>query len=80
MGGGVMQIDHGEPGAKVPPAIIASSGIFPIAGLASGGTGTLITNWRRNFPSPSKHLDAMICRGRRHRHCRWHPLRSMRGV
>jgi hypothetical protein len=48
-----MHSDHGEPGAKVPPAIIASSGILPIAGLASGGTGTLMANWRRNFPSPS---------------------------
>src|SRR5947208_525834 len=32
-GGGVMQIDQGEPGAKVPPDIIASSG--------SGGVGCL---------------------------------------
>ena len=37
-GGGVMQIAQGEPGWKVPPAIIASSGTLPIAGLASGGT------------------------------------------
>ena len=49
----MMQSDHGEPGVKVPPAIIASSGILPIAGLAPGGTGTSIANWRRNFPSPS---------------------------
>src|SRR6267154_717361 len=59
LGGGVMQSDHGEPGKKVPPAIIASSGILPIAGLAPGGTGTSMVNWRRNLPSPSKVLPAL---------------------
>ena len=49
----MMQIDQGEPGAIVPPAIIASSGFLPIAGLASGGTGTSMVNWRRNLPLPS---------------------------
>ena len=43
----------GEPGAKVPAAISASPGISPIAGLAPGGTGASIVNWRWKFPSPS---------------------------
>jgi len=53
-GGGERQIAQGAPGANVPAANAASSGMFPIAGLASGGTAASMVNWRRKPPSPSK--------------------------
>jgi len=53
VGPGEMQIAQGEPGAIVPPAIAASSGMLPIAGRAPAGTGTSIVNCRWKLPSPS---------------------------
>lgn len=55
-----MQIVHGEPGTKVPPASCASLGILPIAGLALAGTGTSIVIWRYEVAFAVEHLDAVI--------------------
>jgi hypothetical protein len=47
---GVTQIAQSEPGFRAP---VGCAGLLPMAGRASGSTGTSMVNWRRNLPSPS---------------------------
>src|SRR5260370_3869432 len=51
LGPGVMQMAQGAPGDIVP---VVEMGLLPMAGRGSGGAGTSILNWRRNFPFVSK--------------------------